>query len=417
MDAMSDNPKVEQKKITDFTPDPSNANLGTERGLRMLDDSLSQVGLGRSIVVDKHGNIIAGNKTSERAVDSGFEDAIVVRTTGDKLVVVQREDLDLMDIDPANKARLMAYYDNRVSELDLNWNAEELLADVNAGVDLGQFFHRDELEEVLAKLDHVDPPEDSGAQVDKAQELQDKWQVQRGDLWQIGKHRLLCGDSTVAEDVSKVMGGEKAEYGIHDPPYGIDVVNGSASDSGGAKGFGTVGAPGRVAVNYYTPIEGDSKPFDPAHLLGLSTYTILWGANYYADKLTPMKGWLVWDKKGRADWDDNFSDCELAWTNMPIVTSVVYHTWMGMIQEGNREKRYHPTQKPAEMIAKIISKHCKNDGIILDCYAGSGSVMVACEQLSRQCRMIEIEPKYCSVILERMKNMGLSPQRITSGDA
>ena len=89
--------KVEQRKIAELRPDPSNANKGTERGLRVLDDSISEAGLGRSIVVDKNGLIVAGNKTAERAVDWGFEDAVVVHTTGDKLVVVQRDDLDLTD--------------------------------------------------------------------------------------------------------------------------------------------------------------------------------------------------------------------------------------------------------------------------------------------------------------------------------
>lgn len=149
-------PKVETRKITEFTPDPSNANTGTERGLRSLDDSLAELGLGRSIVVDKNGVIIGGNKTQDRAVDRGFEDAIVVHTTGAELVVVQRDDLDLMDDDPNNKARRLAYRDNRVAELDLQWSPEQLLADVNAGMDLSALFTDEELQRLIQGLPGVD---------------------------------------------------------------------------------------------------------------------------------------------------------------------------------------------------------------------------------------------------------------------
>jgi hypothetical protein len=127
--------KVENGKISSLKQDPQNANEGTERGLRMLDDSLADVGLGRSVVVDKNGLLISGNKTTERAIDRGFEDTIVVHTTGDKLVVVQRDDLDLLD-DVDKKARALAYYDNRVSEADLKWVPEQLDKDRNAGLDI-----------------------------------------------------------------------------------------------------------------------------------------------------------------------------------------------------------------------------------------------------------------------------------------
>jgi hypothetical protein len=150
-------PQVERRKISDLTPDPSNANAGTERGLSMLDDSLSAVGLGRSIVADKHGMIIGGNKTTERAVDNGFEDAIVVHTTGKELVVVQRDDLDLSDGDPNNPARRLAFFDNRVGQLDLSWSAEQLLADVNAGFDFEHLFSENELNNLLRANEPFDP--------------------------------------------------------------------------------------------------------------------------------------------------------------------------------------------------------------------------------------------------------------------
>lgn len=129
---MGNEPKISRKKIKDLQQDPSNANAGTERGLRMLDDSLAEIGLGRSVVTDKNGYLIAGNKTTERAVDRGFEDAIIVHTTGKQLVVVQRDDLDLLIDDPNNPARKLAYADNRTSEIGLAWDASRIAADIEA---------------------------------------------------------------------------------------------------------------------------------------------------------------------------------------------------------------------------------------------------------------------------------------------
>ena len=129
---MSDN-GVREGKISELTPDRRNANKGTQAGLRALDQSLRQLGAGRSILIDKDGEIIAGNKTTERAADLGLEDVIIVQTDGTKLVAVQRTDLDL-DTDP--EARQLAYADNRIAELDLEWDYEQVDFDLEQGVDL-----------------------------------------------------------------------------------------------------------------------------------------------------------------------------------------------------------------------------------------------------------------------------------------
>ena len=112
-------------KITDYKPDENNANRGTERGQYMIDNSIQSYGAGRSILVDKHGNIIAGNKTHQSAIDAGIVDVVEVTTNGNQLVVVKRDDLDLYEDD---KARLLAYADNRASEVGLDWDADSILA-------------------------------------------------------------------------------------------------------------------------------------------------------------------------------------------------------------------------------------------------------------------------------------------------
>lgn len=145
---------TETIKLADLTPDARNANKGTKRGADMINRSLGELGAGRSILVDKNGKIIAGNKTTEGAAAIGIEDVIVVRTDGNQLVAVMREDLDLDD--PAGKARQLAYADNRAGQVGLEWDAEVLADDIASGVDLDDWFKPFELE--AFKI--VAPPED-----------------------------------------------------------------------------------------------------------------------------------------------------------------------------------------------------------------------------------------------------------------
>lgn len=146
---------TEQIKLSDLQPDSHNANKGTERGRALLEKSLHQYGAGRSILLDKNGRIIAGNKTAQTAGEIGIDDVIIVRTKGDKLVAVLREDLDLND----DAARMLAYADNRVGQVDLEWDAEALLADMTAGFELDEFWFEDELEDLFSGPTIPEPTE------------------------------------------------------------------------------------------------------------------------------------------------------------------------------------------------------------------------------------------------------------------
>ena len=139
-------PKVYDAKLTDFLPDSHNANAGTERGRYMVGQSIQAVGAGRSLVADKNGVIVAGNKTQEALVDSGIDDAIVVETDGKQIVIVKRTDFDLADENPNNPARQYAYYDNRAGEVGLSWDVEVMQVDAAAGFDFEPMFRADELE-------------------------------------------------------------------------------------------------------------------------------------------------------------------------------------------------------------------------------------------------------------------------------
>jgi hypothetical protein len=175
----------------------------------MVEASLRETGAGRSIVLDKDGRIIAGNKTFEAASDIGLP-VRIVETDGRELVAVKRTDLDLSD--DTGAARKLAYYDNRAGQVGLEWDAEVLLGDIGAGLDLSAMFRQDELDELLADL----TPKTTGdtePQTDRAEELRQlrsgACSYRRGDggqLDSLGTHRLICGDCTDAATVARVMG-------------------------------------------------------------------------------------------------------------------------------------------------------------------------------------------------------------------
>ncbi len=389
-----------RRKLTDYRPDPSNANQHSERGMSMLENSLSEVGLGRSIVTDKNGIILAGNATHERAVDQGFENAIEVETDGDELVVVKRRDLDLLN-DPNYRARMLSVYDNRTAELSLTWTPEVLAQYKLEGVPVEKIWTPVELEQMGVGQGEQTP--DPGAQVNRADELQQKWQVKPGDLFEVGAHRVLCGDSTKAEDVARVMGGEKADAVVTDPPYGQRYLQG-ADNRPKSQTYNHT-AKRHVAV----PIVGDDKHFDPQPFLNYQL-VVLWGANNYSDSLPCSRGWLVWDKRDGVGSND-FADGEIAWTNRDKPLRIFHHRWSGVMRASqNGDMVLHPTEKPIELF-KWCFEVCEAGNLIYDPFLGSGTTLVACEQLGRRGRGIEIEPKYVAVCLERLSLMGLEVTR------
>lgn len=141
--------QLKRGKLKTLTPDDHNANEGTERGQRVLEDSLRRYGAGRSILLDKHGKIIAGNKTHAEAGQMGMENVVVVETDGTELVAVKRMDLDL-DKDP--KARELAYADNRAGELGLAWSPKQVMDDLKSGIDLPKVgFTHTEITKILER--------------------------------------------------------------------------------------------------------------------------------------------------------------------------------------------------------------------------------------------------------------------------
>jgi hypothetical protein len=203
------------------------------------------------------------------------------------------------------------------------------------------------------------------------------------------------------------MDGVKAKLLLTDPPYGIDVVQNRQVGGGGALHFGgKIGK--RVESSTYIPIANDDTTdtaranYDVA--LACTENQIIFGGNYFTDFLPPSRCWIVWDKQNTG----NFADAELAWTSFDKGVRLYHFLWNGLCREGSREvegkTRVHPTQKPVGMLADILKDFSEENDSILDCFGGSGSTLIACEQLNRKCFMCELDPHYCDVIIQRWEN-------------
>jgi len=214
--------------------------------------------------------------------------------------------------------------------------------------------------------------------------------IESGDLIELGRHRVLCGDSTRAEDVERLMEGKKADMVFTDPPYGIKEAAGknkSRSNLAKARDYGNKNWDDKIPPKI---------AFDL--IFKWSENQMFFGGNFFVEYLKNSPCWLVWDKdNGKND----FADCELVWTSLKSAARVYKWRWNGMLQENmqNKEKRFHPTQKPVGLFGAIFNDYLFQT--CLDPFLGSGSTLIACEKTGRRCFGIEIDPHYCSVTVQR----------------
>jgi DNA modification methylase len=214
----------------------------------------------------------------------------------------------------------------------------------------------------------------------------------KGDLYTLGEHRLLCGDSTMIDDVEKLMDGQKADMVFTDPPYGINMAKGFE----GSAGFSGVGKP--IKRRQYENDKWDDKRPDHNCFELIMRYgkdSIIFGGNFFADILPQSKHWLVWNKNNTMP---TFGDCELAWTSINRNSVKKYdYTYNGLI--GKETERFHPTQKPIGLFLKIFNDY--DFKFCFDPFLGSGSTLIACEKTNRKCYGMELDEKYCDVIVKR----------------
>jgi site-specific DNA-methyltransferase (adenine-specific) len=406
-----DKPIVE---ISDLVLDDRNCNRGTDRGRELLQASLRKYGAGRSVLVDRYGRIVAGNKTALQAAALGLP-IRVIETDGRTLVVVKRQDLDLTR-DKA--ARELAIADNRVGELDLNWDVDAIRSLLDDGVELEPFFLPGELAHLFGEDFPPGAEEPGPPPLEKAVELQGKWSTAHGQVWTIqsgaptGKsHRLMCGDSTKTTDVDRLAAGQRAVFLFTDPPYGVEYVgktlNALTIENDGREGVGELldGAfreADRLLV--------DGAPFYVCHPAG--PVSLEFG------RAVLDIGWrfhqsLVWVKDvfvlGHSDHHYKHEPILYGWKGKN-------RRWYGgrdqtSVLEFPRPKvsDLHPTVKPTELVAHCLRNSSRAGDVGYEPFSGSGTTLVAAEQMGRICLAMEIDPKYVAVALERLSLLGLKP--------
>lgn len=227
-----------------------------------------------------------------------------------------------------------------------------------------------------------------------------KTDIKLGDLFEIGEHRLLCGDSTDSDAVAKLMNGEKADMVFTDPPYGMKLDTDYSGMSGGDR-----------KGKKYDKVIGDNEDFKPELIhtifacFDYCEEIFIWGVDYYFDLIPNFKigSLIVWDKTLQTNGDADYnSEFELCWSKTPHKKEVLHFNWFRYFGLSSQDikTREHPTQKPLQVITPFIEKYSQN--IIADLFLGSGSTMVASHQLKRKCYGMELDCKYVEVIVTRM---------------
>lgn len=401
--------------IQELVQDQHNFNKGTAQGEKLMQKSLTELGAGRSILIDKDGNIIAGNKTQKAAIAAGIQKVRVIESDGSELIAVKRTDLSI----DSKKGRELALADNVTTQVNLAWDAVELdTIAAQEGIDLPDWGLdpkdlgiAQEQEPQEAKEDDFDEEKDPVATI-----------CQEGDVWQLGEHRLMCGDSTKAEDVARLMDGEKAQLVITDPPYNVAI--GSKN-----KALNEIQESGRIVEDIIgdkgmTDEEIGEKIWAPAfkNLCDFATddcaiYVSMpqGGTHMMMMMMMMSRYWqvkheLIWLKNaptfsmGRLNYDYKHEPIVYGWKKK--------HNWYAkepkqsiLCFDKPKKCDLHPTMKPIALWAELICNSSQEGMIVSDFFGGSGTTIVACEQLHRKARLMELDPHYCDVIIARWEKL------------
>jgi DNA modification methylase len=360
-------------KISEVKPNPKNPRIIKDgkfqklvKSIQEFPDMLNKRPLIVFTDVDNKYVVLGGNMRLKACKEIGLKEIPII--VADEWTEEQKNEFLIKD----NVGFGEWDWDSLANE----WDVESL---DNWGLDLPIDLHVEELE-----------AEEDNYEIPKTIETD----IVLGDLFEIGDHRLLCGDSTDSDAVAKLMNGQKADMVFTDPPYGISHSGKGIKGSANENNFGEILNDNDVSVAI--------DNFNLASTLFPNAILIYWGANYYPNCFPNGYGWLFWDKDREGN---TFSGGEIAFVNKGIRFDVFKHRWHGMIKASEMgEKRVHPTQKPIELV-KFCFDNYNAGNLITDFFLGSGSTMVASHQLKRKCYGMELDPKYCQVIIDRMKKL------------
>ena len=368
--------------------DQRNYRKHSKKNKELINKSLKECGAGRSIVIDKEDNIIAGNGIYEQAQKLGIKTKII-ETDGTELVVVKRTDLATED----EKRKQLAIMDNSASDssefdyelLQLDFNIETL---DNWGIE------RLEIIEEQKEIEEDEVPENV------------ETRCKLGDIWKLGNHRLLCGDSTVLTDVERLIEGNKVDLVFTDPPYNMHY-----------SGFGIIPENPRVQKL----VDFDPYSIEWLNRNDFGSIYIFTSKDLIPDYLKIFQDWkfniLVWEKTNNPPLTMNtflpdieyllyFHKGKRIFNNGLKPTEIYKKVFSSSRQEGQKGiGNVHPTMKPIDLIANKLRISSNPNSIVLDLFGGSGSTLIACEQLNRTCYMMELDPHYCDVIITRWENL------------
>lgn len=369
-------------------PYVNNARTHSPEQLTKLRSSLREFGFINPVIIDREFNVIAGHGRIAAAKKEGMEEVPCVFV--DYLTEAQK------------KAYILA--DNRMA-LDAGWDEELLRIEIESlqGADFDVSltgFGEDELADLFAGDEEKDVKDDG---FDLSAALEKAAFVERGDIWTVGRHRLVCGDATSAEDVAALMDGKKANLIVTDPPYNVAFRSGSGlsiqNDSMENGEFYT------FLYNSFSQMAAHLEKGGAAYVFHADTE----GLNFrkaFVDAGFHLAGVCIWVKNslvlGRSDYQ---------WQHEPVLYGFLKngkHPWYSdrkqtTIWNYDKPKRNknHPTSKPLDLLGYPIRNSSQENAIVLDTFGGSGSTMMACEQTNRICCMMELDEKYASVILRR----------------
>lgn len=366
---------------------PLNYRIHPAQQQSALSGSLDNLGWIQEVLVNKNtGHVIDGHLRIQLALRN--DEKLIPVTYLD--LTEDEEKLALLSLDTI---AAMAAIDKE--QLD------NLLTQVNSDdTRIQEFLHN--LAEENNLIDDEQGGMDAEPRIEKSDELQEIWQVKPGDLYKIGDHRLLCGDATRREDVDKLMMGEKADMVFTDPPYGVNYEGGVNNKQ---KRRGLIGDD---SADLYTPglIQSKyaSKKGAPMYIWfadssGKFIYDAVDAINY------EVRAMIIWNKIDAhyggymAQYLQKHEPCLYIVDGNPNFIGPPNEVTVWDVKQPSINE-FHPTQKPIELAMRAISNHRAD--IVLDLFGGGGSTMIACQNEDRVCRMMEIDPRYCAVILQRM---------------
>lgn len=376
-------------KVKDLIPDDKNYNKGNEYGESLIAKSFQKFGAGRSILLDKNNKVIAGNKSLQKFAEQGLEDVQIIESDGKKLIAVKRTDIDLN----TPEGREMALADNATAKANIEWDFPNLEMAITE-FDLKPLDWGVKMPHEVSEDDYVIPDE---IETD----------IVTGDLFQIGQHRLLCGDSRDSDAVARLMKGKVANLFATDPPYGVAL-----NDETGSGKKAKIENDENDGKKLQEFLEAVFAAWLPS--LDKNAAWYLWHAQMTqgffaaaaaaADVLIHRQ--IIWVKPslimGHGDYHWKHELCFYGWRkgNRPSWYADRKQTTVWEIDRETDEN--HPTRKPVEIFARPILHNTLPNCIVGEPFAGSGSQFVAAHQTNRACYGIEISPQYCQIIIERM---------------